>query len=159
MRRYEILKESKGNQQMIRMMMKNMTKVLIPQNTREYGLHITTPLSNVATTNNIQIIEPVLDVVTSLRDVATSLRYSTFIQEKGFDPLLRICKGIWENATAREWKKFCLPSKKPTLIPMVQEFYLALQQKEATRPLYEMRSIVKIKGVNVPVTDEYFPFS
>ncbi|MBA0701864.1 hypothetical protein Goari_020382 [Gossypium aridum] len=36
---------------------------------------------------------------------------------------------------------------------MVQEFNLALQQREATRPLYEMRSIVKIKGVNVPVTD------
>ncbi|MBA0820063.1 hypothetical protein Gohar_000058 [Gossypium harknessii] len=76
MRRYEIQKQSKGNQQMIRMMMKNITKVLIPQNTGEYGLHITTPLSNVATTKNIQIIEPILDVVTSLRDVTTSLHYS-----------------------------------------------------------------------------------
>ncbi|MBA0755126.1 hypothetical protein Gogos_005607 [Gossypium gossypioides] len=36
---------------------------------------------------------------------------------------------------------------------MVQKFYLALKQREATRPLYEMCSFMKVKGVNVPVTD------
>ncbi|MBA0562733.1 hypothetical protein Golob_007756 [Gossypium lobatum] len=51
----------------------------------------------------------------------------TFIQEQGFNPLMRNCKGIWENATEREWTKFCLPSEKPTIILMV-------------------------RGVNVPVT-------
>ncbi|MBA0700964.1 hypothetical protein Goari_026891 [Gossypium aridum] len=36
---------------------------------------------------------------------------------------------------------------------MVQEFYLALKQREATRAFYEMRSFVKLRGVNVPVTE------
>ncbi|MBA0575895.1 hypothetical protein Golob_027837 [Gossypium lobatum] len=36
---------------------------------------------------------------------------------------------------------------------MVQEFYLALKQREATRPFYEMRSIVKVRGVNVLMTE------
>ncbi|MBA0755347.1 hypothetical protein Gogos_020352 [Gossypium gossypioides] len=36
---------------------------------------------------------------------------------------------------------------------MVQEFYIALKQKEATRPFYEMHSSVKVKGVNVSMTE------
>ncbi|MBA0839230.1 hypothetical protein Goarm_004980, partial [Gossypium armourianum] len=36
---------------------------------------------------------------------------------------------------------------------MVQEFYLALNKKEATKPFYEMRSFMKVRGVNVPVTE------
>ncbi|MBA0820425.1 hypothetical protein Gohar_021787 [Gossypium harknessii] len=35
---------------------------------------------------------------------------------------------------------------------MVLEFYLALKQKEATRPFYEMHSLVKVRGVNVLIT-------
>ncbi|MBA0789032.1 hypothetical protein Gotri_025094 [Gossypium trilobum] len=35
---------------------------------------------------------------------------------------------------------------------MVLEFYLALKQKEATRPFYEMHSLVKVKWVNVLLT-------
>ncbi|KAA3461854.1 DNA damage-inducible protein 1-like [Gossypium australe] len=62
---------------------------------------------------------------------------------------MKIYKGIWENATEREWKKFCLPSEKPTIFCMVQEFYLSLKQREATRPFYELRSFVKVKGINV----------
>ncbi|MBA0682228.1 hypothetical protein Goari_023963, partial [Gossypium aridum] len=26
---------------------------------------------------------------------------------------MRNCKGIWENATEREWKEFCLPAEEP----------------------------------------------
>ncbi|MBA0746780.1 hypothetical protein Gogos_009269 [Gossypium gossypioides] len=66
---------------------------------------------------------------------------------------MRNCKGIWENATEREWTKFCLPSKKPLIILVVQEFYLALKQREATRPFYEMRSFVKVREVNVSITE------
>ncbi|MBA0848292.1 hypothetical protein Goshw_000128 [Gossypium schwendimanii] len=44
------------------------------------------------------------------------LQSYTFIQEQGFDPLVRNCKGILENAIEREWKKFCLPSKEPLII-------------------------------------------
>ncbi|KAH1055811.1 hypothetical protein J1N35_033876 [Gossypium stocksii] len=77
----------------------------------------------------------------------------TFIQEQGFDPLMRNCKGIWENATEREWTKFCFPSEEPVIIPMVQEFYLALKQREAFRPFYKMRSFVKVRWVNVLVTE------
>ncbi|MBA0777667.1 hypothetical protein Gotri_005662 [Gossypium trilobum] len=77
----------------------------------------------------------------------------TFIQEHGFDLLMRNCKGIWENTIEREWMKFCLPTEEPLIIPVVQEFYLALKQKEAARPFYEMRSFVKVRGVNVLVTE------
>ncbi|MBA0781549.1 hypothetical protein Gotri_002463, partial [Gossypium trilobum] len=63
------------------------------------------------------------------------------------------CEGIWENTTEREWTEFCLPSGKPLIIPVVQEFYLALKQKEATRTFNEMSSFVKFRGVNVPVTE------
>ncbi|MBA0628670.1 hypothetical protein Godav_023353 [Gossypium davidsonii] len=35
---------------------------------------------------------------------------------------------------------------------MVQEFYLALKQREAAKPFYEMRSFEKVIGFNVPVT-------
>ncbi|MBA0798540.1 hypothetical protein Gohar_009125 [Gossypium harknessii] len=36
-------------------------------------------------------------------------------------------KGVWENATEREWTNFCFPSEEPTIILIVQEFYLALK--------------------------------
>ncbi|MBA0845152.1 hypothetical protein Goarm_023199, partial [Gossypium armourianum] len=36
---------------------------------------------------------------------------------------------------------------------MMQEFYLALKQREATRPFYEMRSVVKVRGVNILMTE------
>ncbi|MBA0754759.1 hypothetical protein Gogos_019965 [Gossypium gossypioides] len=35
---------------------------------------------------------------------------------------------------------------------MVLEFYLALKQKESTRPFYEMHSLVKVRGVNGLIT-------
>ncbi|MBA0550992.1 hypothetical protein Golob_021896, partial [Gossypium lobatum] len=62
---------------------------------------------------------------------------------------MREYKGIWENATEREWTKFCLPAEEPTVSPLVQEFYLALKQRVATRPFYEMRVVVKAKRINV----------
>ncbi|MBA0791417.1 hypothetical protein Gohar_015996 [Gossypium harknessii] len=34
----------------------------------------------------------------------------------------------------------------------MQELYLALKQREATRPFYVTRSFVKVRGINVPVT-------
>ncbi|MBA0624649.1 hypothetical protein Godav_009965, partial [Gossypium davidsonii] len=43
--------------------------------------------------------------------------------------------------------------EEPTIIPIVKEFYLALKQREATKPLYDIRSVVKVKGVNVPVIE------
>ncbi|MBA0746663.1 hypothetical protein Gogos_009162, partial [Gossypium gossypioides] len=66
---------------------------------------------------------------------------------------MRNCKGIWENATKREWKKFCLLVEKPLIILVVQDFYLALKQREAARQFYEMHSFVKVRRVNVPVTE------
>ncbi|MBA0804941.1 hypothetical protein Gohar_004493 [Gossypium harknessii] len=76
----------------------------------------------------------------------------TFIQEQTFDPLMRNCNGIWEIATEREWTNFYLPLEEPTIIPIVQEFYLALKEREETRPFYELRSFVKVKGVKFLVT-------
>jgi len=66
---------------------------------------------------------------------------------------MRHCKGIWGNATKREWMKFYLSVEETLIIPMVHEFYLAFKQREATRPFYEMCSFVKVRGVNVPVTE------
>ncbi|MBA0736705.1 hypothetical protein Gogos_010219 [Gossypium gossypioides] len=39
------------------------------------------------------------------------------------------------------------------IILVVQEYYLALKQREAARSFYEMRSFVKARGVNVMVTE------
>ncbi|MBA0837935.1 hypothetical protein Goarm_010045, partial [Gossypium armourianum] len=36
---------------------------------------------------------------------------------------------------------------------MVQDFYLALKQREVARQFYKMHSFVKVKRVNVPVTE------
>ncbi|MBA0840634.1 hypothetical protein Goarm_003205, partial [Gossypium armourianum] len=77
------------------------------------------------------------------------LQLYIFIQKQEFDHLMRNCKGIWDNAIEREWKKFCLPSEEPLIIPVVQEFYLDLKQREATKPFYEMHSFVKDRGINV----------
>ncbi|MBA0642163.1 hypothetical protein Goklo_026601 [Gossypium klotzschianum] len=66
---------------------------------------------------------------------------------------MRNCKGIWENASEREWTKFCLPFEELIIIPVVQEFYLALKQREVVRLFYKMCFLVKVRGVNVPVTE------
>ncbi|MBA0725194.1 hypothetical protein Golax_021799 [Gossypium laxum] len=65
---------------------------------------------------------------------------------------MKNCKGIWENTTEREWTKFCLLAKEPLKVLVVQEFYLVLKQREASKPFYEMLSFVKVRGVNVPIT-------
>ncbi|MBA0646394.1 hypothetical protein Goklo_014365, partial [Gossypium klotzschianum] len=43
--------------------------------------------------------------------------------------------------------------EEPLIIPVVQQFYLALKQRETTRPFYEIHSFVKVRGVNVLVTE------
>ncbi|MBA0681885.1 hypothetical protein Goari_023657, partial [Gossypium aridum] len=75
------------------------------------------------------------------------------IQKQGFDPLMRNCKGIWENATERQWTKYCLLDEEPLIISMVQEFYLGLKYSEASKLSYVMCSFVKVRRVNVSVTE------
>ncbi|MBA0687175.1 hypothetical protein Goari_014730 [Gossypium aridum] len=77
----------------------------------------------------------------------------TFIQKQGFNSLMRNCKGIWENPIEREWTKFCLSSEELTIIPIVQEFYLALKQREATEPFYRIWSFVKVRRINVSLIE------
>ncbi|MFQ6626687.1 hypothetical protein Gotur_005727 [Gossypium turneri] len=61
----------------------------------ESGLHIATPILNVAKTDNIQNMETALDVSTPIRDESDIDKYLqqlqpyTFIQKQGFDPLIR----------------------------------------------------------------------
>ncbi|MBA0626213.1 hypothetical protein Godav_003920 [Gossypium davidsonii] len=43
----------------------------------------------------------------------------TFIQEQGFDPVMRNYKGVWEIAIEREWNKFCLSPEEPIIILVV----------------------------------------
>ncbi|MBA0799851.1 hypothetical protein Gohar_010340 [Gossypium harknessii] len=76
------------------------------------------------------------------------LQLYTFIQEQGFDHLMKNCKRIWESAAKRKWTKFCLSAEELLIILMVQEFCLALKQREAARPFYEMHSFVMVKEVN-----------
>ncbi|MFQ6665325.1 hypothetical protein Gotur_032093 [Gossypium turneri] len=66
---------------------------------------------------------------------------------------MRNCKGIWENATERQWTKYCLLDEVPLIISVVQEFYLGLKYSGASRLSYVIRSFMKVKGVNVPVTE------
>ncbi|MBA0756570.1 hypothetical protein Gogos_021884 [Gossypium gossypioides] len=70
---------------------------------------------------------------------------------------MRNYKGMWEIAIEREWTNFCLPPEEPTVIPMVQEFYLVLKEREATRPFYEMRTFVEVRGINVLKKGTFFP--
>ncbi|MBA0634066.1 hypothetical protein Godav_029730 [Gossypium davidsonii] len=63
------------------------------------------------------------------------------------------CKAVWETVTECEWITFYLPPKEPTIIPVVQEFYLILKEREVMRPYYEMRTCVKVRGVDVLVTE------
>ncbi|MBA0752224.1 hypothetical protein Gogos_001078 [Gossypium gossypioides] len=49
--------------------------------------------------------------------------------------------------------KFYLPAEDPLIILVVQEFYLTLKQREVAKPFYEMQSFVKVRGVNVRVTE------
>ncbi|MBA0568354.1 hypothetical protein Golob_005853, partial [Gossypium lobatum] len=59
-----------------------------------------------------------------------------------------------EVATEREWTNFCSLPEEPIITHVVKEFYPALKEKEEIRPFYEMRSFVKVRGVNVlPTTD------
>ncbi|MBA0816088.1 hypothetical protein Gohar_000786 [Gossypium harknessii] len=43
---------------------------------------------------------------------------------------MRNFKGIWENVKEREWTNFCLLSEEPTVILIVQEFYLTLNKQK-----------------------------
>ncbi|MBA0698867.1 hypothetical protein Goari_000550, partial [Gossypium aridum] len=72
-------------------------------------------------------------------------------QSKGFDPLMRNYKGVLEIATEREWNTLFLTLKELTVILVVQEFYLALKEREATGLYYEIRTHVKVRGVDVLV--------
>ncbi|MBA0730691.1 hypothetical protein Golax_025563 [Gossypium laxum] len=72
-------------------------------------------------------------------------------QSKGFDPLMRNYKGVLEIATEREWNTLFLTLKELTIILVVQEFYLALKEREATGLYYEIRTHVKVRGVDVLV--------
>ncbi|MBA0762948.1 hypothetical protein Gotri_012490 [Gossypium trilobum] len=47
----------------------------------------------------------------------------TFIQEQGFDPLMRNCKSVGEIATEREWTNFCLPLEEPTFYDAPYYYY------------------------------------
>ncbi|MFQ6621970.1 hypothetical protein Gotur_002858 [Gossypium turneri] len=67
---------------------------------------------------------------------------------------MRNYKGIWENASEREWMKFCLLAEESLIIPVMQDFYLALKQRESVRPFYKMCSFVKVKGVNVSIPND-----
>ncbi|MFQ6643392.1 hypothetical protein Gotur_018655, partial [Gossypium turneri] len=66
---------------------------------------------------------------------------------------IRNYKGICEVAAKKGWINFYLSPEEPIIIFIVQEFYLILKEREAKRPFYDMQSPIKVRGVNVLVTE------
>ncbi|KAH1031192.1 hypothetical protein J1N35_043366, partial [Gossypium stocksii] len=60
-------------------------------------------------------------------------------------------KGVWEIATECEWNTLFLTLEELAIILVVQEFYLALKEREATGLYYDMRTHVKVRRVDVLV--------
>ncbi|MBA0844932.1 hypothetical protein Goarm_022828, partial [Gossypium armourianum] len=65
----------------------------------------------------------------------------------------RIVKVSGRSQQKRSRPTIFLPLEEPIIIPVVHEFYLDLKEREAKRPFYEMRSSVKVRGVNILVTE------
>ncbi|MBA0568180.1 hypothetical protein Golob_005689, partial [Gossypium lobatum] len=69
--------------------------------------------------SNISVSSPIVEFQEdNVEQYLQQLWLYTFVQEQGFDPLMRECKGMWENASEREWTKFCLLAEKPKVIPL-----------------------------------------
>ncbi|MBA0585656.1 hypothetical protein Gorai_016424 [Gossypium raimondii] len=80
------------------------------------------------------------------------LQGKTFIQEKGFQPLMILCKEIWSIVRYHRWERFCLIPKENVVIPIVQEFYVALRDEETKRPHSVRWESVTVWGKDVSFT-------
>ncbi|MBA0798047.1 hypothetical protein Gohar_008684 [Gossypium harknessii] len=80
------------------------------------------------------------------------LQGKTFIQEKGFQPLMILCKEIWSIVQYHRWERFCLIPKENVVIPIVQEFYIALRDEETRRPHSVRWEMVTVWGKDVSFT-------
>ncbi|MBA0681881.1 hypothetical protein Goari_023653 [Gossypium aridum] len=80
------------------------------------------------------------------------LQGKTFIQEKGFLPLMILCKEIWSIVWYHRWEPFCLIPKENVVIPIVQEFYVALRDEETRRPHSVRWEMVTVWGKDVSFT-------
>ncbi|MBA0710916.1 hypothetical protein Golax_010168 [Gossypium laxum] len=80
------------------------------------------------------------------------LQGKTFIQEKGFQPLMILCKEIWSIVRYHRWEPFCLIPKENVVIPIVQEFYVPLRDEETRRPHSVRWEMVTVWGKDVSFT-------
>ncbi|MBA0765196.1 hypothetical protein Gotri_014445 [Gossypium trilobum] len=79
------------------------------------------------------------------------LQGKTFIQEKGFQPLMILCKEIWSIVQYHRWERFCLIPKENVVISIVQEFYVALRDEETKRPHSVRWEMVTESGLIIQV--------
>ncbi|MBA0555903.1 hypothetical protein Golob_026052 [Gossypium lobatum] len=80
------------------------------------------------------------------------LQGKTFIQEKGFQPLMILCKEIWSIVRYHKWEPFCVIQKENVVILIFQEFYVALRDEETKRPHSVRWKMVTVWGKDVSFT-------
>ncbi|MBA0611210.1 hypothetical protein Godav_011911 [Gossypium davidsonii] len=80
------------------------------------------------------------------------LQGKTFIQERGFDSSMIICKEIWPLVRYHRWEHFWTIPKDFTVVLIVQKFYTSLRDHESRNTDDHIRDIVSMRGIKVKVT-------
>ncbi|MBA0759660.1 hypothetical protein Gotri_022512 [Gossypium trilobum] len=82
----------------------------------------------------------------------SELQGKTFIQKRGFDPSMGLCKEIWHLVRYQWWERFWTIPKDKDVFPFVQEFYASLRDLESRNTEGHMGDIVPVRGKEVRVT-------
>ncbi|MBA0787303.1 hypothetical protein Gotri_024881 [Gossypium trilobum] len=80
------------------------------------------------------------------------LQGKTFIQERGFEPSMILCKETWVLVRYHRWERFCITLKKPTIISVVQEFYASFRYQESRRSCDAIWETIMVMGKKMHVT-------
>ncbi|KAH1097621.1 hypothetical protein J1N35_014542, partial [Gossypium stocksii] len=81
----------------------------------------------------------------NMEKIFLELRGKTFIQERGFEPSMVFCKEIRPLVQYHRWEHFCVTPNKNVVLPIIQEFYVALRDQKARRPYKAIWEIVTIR--------------
>ncbi|MBA0613272.1 hypothetical protein Godav_013742 [Gossypium davidsonii] len=80
------------------------------------------------------------------------LQGKTFIQERGFDSSMIMCKEIWPLVQYHRWEVFWIISKGIAVVPIVQEFYASLLDHESRNNDDHIWDTAFVRGIKVKVT-------